>query len=35
VRSAAPALGAHNEEILDELGVPDEERRRLRQQGIV
>ncbi len=35
VRSAAPALGAHNEEILDELGVPAEERGRLREERIV
>jgi crotonobetainyl-CoA:carnitine CoA-transferase CaiB-like acyl-CoA transferase len=35
VRSAAPALGAHNDEILTELGVPEEERRRLRERGIV
>jgi crotonobetainyl-CoA:carnitine CoA-transferase CaiB-like acyl-CoA transferase len=35
VRSAAPALGAHNDEILAELGVPAEERRRLREQRIL
>jgi len=35
VRSAAPALGAHDDEILAELGIPLEERRRLREQGIL
>ena len=35
VRSAAPALGAHAEEILDELGIAPERRRRLREQGIL
>jgi formyl-CoA transferase len=35
VRSAAPALGANNDEILDELGIPPEQRRRLREQGII
>jgi formyl-CoA transferase len=35
VRTAAPALGAHNEEILDELGVPPEERSRLRELGVL
>jgi crotonobetainyl-CoA:carnitine CoA-transferase CaiB-like acyl-CoA transferase len=35
VRSAAPALGAHNEQILDELGVPAAERRRLREHGVI
>ena len=35
VRSAAPALGAHNDEILDELGVPLEERSRLRGLGVL
>ncbi len=35
VRSAAPALGAHEDEILDELGIAPERRRRLREQGIL
>jgi crotonobetainyl-CoA:carnitine CoA-transferase CaiB-like acyl-CoA transferase len=35
VRSAAPALGAHNDEILDELGVSQEERRRLRERSVL
>ena len=35
VRSAAPALGANNDEILDELGIPLEQRRHLREQGII
>ena len=35
VRSAAPALGAHADEILDELGIAPERRRRLREQGIL
>jgi formyl-CoA transferase len=35
VRSPAPALGAHNDEILDELGIPADERRRLRERGIL
>jgi formyl-CoA transferase len=35
VRSAAPALGAHNDEILAELGLDEAERARLREQGIV
>jgi formyl-CoA transferase len=35
VRSAAPALGAHNDEILDELGVAPEERRRLRARRVI
>ena len=35
VRSAAPALGAHNDEILAELGLDEAARARLREQGIV
>jgi formyl-CoA transferase len=35
VRSAAPALGAHTDEILDELGIAPERRQRLREQGIL
>ncbi len=35
VRSAAPALGAHADEILDELGIAPEQRQRLREQGIL
>jgi formyl-CoA transferase len=35
VRSAAPPLGAHNDEILDELGISAEERLRLREQRIL
>jgi formyl-CoA transferase len=33
VRSAAPALGAHNDEILAELGYTPDERRRLREEA--
>ncbi|MDJ0851309.1 MAG: CoA transferase [Myxococcota bacterium] len=35
VRSAAPALGAHTDEILDELGVDAPTRARLRERGIL
>jgi formyl-CoA transferase len=35
VRSGAPALGAHTEEVLEELGVAASERRRLREAGVV
>jgi formyl-CoA transferase len=35
VRSAAPALGGHTDEILAELGVSADERRRLREQGVI
>jgi formyl-CoA transferase len=35
VRSAAPALGAHDDEILESLGVPAEEREALRLRGVI
>jgi formyl-CoA transferase len=35
VRTAAPGLGAHTDEILDELGIPAAERAALRDDGIV
>jgi len=35
VRSAAPALGAHDDEILDELGYDAEARARLRANGVI
>jgi formyl-CoA transferase len=35
VRTAAPALGAHSDEILAELGLDSAERARLREQGVV
>ena len=35
VRSGAPALGAHDDEILAELGIAAEERRALREAGVV
>ena len=35
VRSGAPALGAHNDEILRELGLSDEEVTKLRRDGVV
>jgi formyl-CoA transferase len=35
VRSGAPALGAHNQEILDELGIPEAEREELRRDGVL
>ncbi|MEX2207268.1 MAG: CoA transferase [Myxococcota bacterium] len=35
VRSAAPALGAHTDEILAELGLDSAARARLREQGVV
>jgi crotonobetainyl-CoA:carnitine CoA-transferase CaiB-like acyl-CoA transferase len=31
----APLLGEHTDEVLAEIGVPDAERRRLREQGVV
>ena len=34
IRSGAPALGAHNDEILEELGLDAAERERLRAAGI-
>ncbi len=35
VRSAAPALGAHNDETLGELGIGAEQRDRLRRDGVI
>ena len=35
VRTGAPALGAHTDEVLAELGIPDTERRRLRELGVI
>ena len=35
IRSGAPPLGAHTEEILRELGLGEEELRRLRETGAV
>ncbi len=35
VRQGAPALGAHTDEILEELGIDAEERERLRREGVV
>jgi formyl-CoA transferase len=35
VRTGAPALGAHNEEILAELGVDPEERAELKKSGVI
>jgi formyl-CoA transferase len=35
VRSGAPPLGAHNDEILQELGLEASECRRLRQAGVI
>ncbi len=35
VRSAAPALGAHTDEVLGELGLSEEDVRHLREEGVV
>ncbi len=35
VRHAAPALGAHDDEVLEELGVDATERARLRKDGVI
>jgi formyl-CoA transferase len=35
VRTGAPALGAHTDEVLRELGVTDEEREALKRDGVV
>jgi formyl-CoA transferase len=35
VRHAAPALGAHDDEVLDELGYSAEERAALRERGVI
>jgi formyl-CoA transferase len=35
VRHGAPALGAHSDEILDELGIDLEARARLRREGVI
>ena len=35
IRTGAPAVGAHTDEILAEIGVADEARRRLRDAGVV
>ncbi|HTO05673.1 MAG TPA: CoA transferase [Myxococcota bacterium] len=35
VRAAAPALGAHTDELLEELGVTPGERARLRERGVI
>jgi formyl-CoA transferase len=35
IRTGAPALGAHTDEILAELGIDVEARKRLRDSGVV
>lgn len=35
IRSGAPALGAHTDEILADLGIDAETRKRLRENGVV
>jgi formyl-CoA transferase len=35
VRSAAPALGAHTDALLEELGVDAAERAGLRERGVI
>jgi formyl-CoA transferase len=35
VRTGAPALGAHNDEILDELGIEADERLELKRAGVI
>ena len=35
VRTAAPALGAHTDEVLDELGIDASARTRLREKKVI
>jgi formyl-CoA transferase len=35
IRTSAPGLGAHNDEILEELGIDGEQRRALREAGVI
>jgi formyl-CoA transferase len=35
VRTGAPGIGAHNEEILDEIGIDAAARKRLRESGVI
>ncbi len=35
VRSTGPALGEHNDEIYEELGIPADEREELRGDGVI
>jgi formyl-CoA transferase len=35
IRAAAPALGAHTDEVLADLGVTNDERARLRERGVI